>query len=67
MAPDFRTIDQVSVKACIRAAGWKYDPKPKDEAIYGEGTVVQQQPEPNIAFDPTKTTITLWISTGDPE
>ncbi|MGW1772236.1 protein kinase domain-containing protein [Streptomyces sp. NPDC002104] len=67
MAPDFRTIDQVSAKACIRAAGWKYDPKPKDEAVYGEGTVVQQSPEPRIAFDPNTTTITLWISTGDPE
>ncbi|MFF3214766.1 protein kinase [Streptomyces sp. NPDC002886] len=66
-APDFRYIDQVSVKACIRAAGWKYDPKPKDEAIYGEGTVVQQMPESGTSFDPTKDTITLWISTGDPE
>ncbi|MFJ7267033.1 protein kinase [Streptomyces sp. NPDC099050] len=67
VAPDLRYIDQVSVKACIRAAGWKYDPKPKDEAVYGEGTVVQQQPEPNMEFDPAKDTITLWISTGDPE
>ncbi|MCX4779692.1 protein kinase domain-containing protein [Streptomyces sp. NBC_01264] len=66
-APDFRYVDQVSVKACIRAAGWKYESKPKDEAVYGEGTVVQQQPEPGIAFDPANTTITLWISTGDPE
>lgn len=67
MAPDFRHLNQVSVKACIRAGGWKYDEKPKDEAVYGEGTVVDQQPAADAKIDPKDTTFTLWISTGDPE
>lgn len=66
-APDFRNINQISVKACIRAGGWKYDEKPKDEAVYGEGTIVEQQPAPGAKIDPKDTTFTLWISTGDPE
>lgn len=66
-APDFRYMNEVSVKACIRAGGWKYDPKPRDEAVYGEGTVVQQQPEAGDPIDPKDTTFTLWISTGNPE
>lgn len=67
VAPDFRYMNEISVKACIRAAGWKYDPKPRDEAVYGEGTVVEQHPSDGTEIDPTKTTFTLWISTGDPE
>lgn len=66
-APDFRYMNEVSVKACIRAGGWKYDPKPRDEAVYGEGTIVEQQPAGGEAIDPKNTTFTLWISTGDPE
>lgn len=66
-APDFRYLNEVSVKACIRAGGWKYDPKPKDEAVYGEGTVVDQQPAAGDPIDPKSTTFTLYISTGDPE
>ncbi|MBT2472733.1 serine/threonine-protein kinase [Streptomyces sp. ISL-66] len=66
-APDFRYINMVSVKACIRAAGWKYEEKPRDEAVYGEGTVVEQQPAGGAKIDPKNTTFTLWISTGDPE
>ncbi|MET9851512.1 protein kinase [Streptomyces sp. NPDC006450] len=66
-APDFRYLNEVSVKACIRAGGWKYDPKPKDEAVYGEGTIVEQQPAGGDPIDPKNTTFTLYISTGDPE
>ncbi|MGW6703750.1 protein kinase domain-containing protein [Streptomyces sp. NPDC054956] len=66
-APDFRYMNQVSVKACIRAGGWKYDEKPKDEAVYGEGTVIDQQPAGGTDIDPKNTTFTLFISTGDPE
>ncbi|MCP3755138.1 Stk1 family PASTA domain-containing Ser/Thr kinase [Streptomyces sp. TBY4] len=66
-APDFRYINEVSVKACIRAGGWTYDPKPKDEAVYGEGTVVEQVPAPGSKIDPKDTTFTLYISTGNPE
>ncbi|MGW6686436.1 protein kinase domain-containing protein [Streptomyces sp. NPDC054961] len=66
-APDFRYINMVSVKACIRAAGWKYEEKPRDEAVYGEGTVIEQQPTGESKIDPKNTTFTLWISTGDPE
>ncbi|MFZ3498990.1 protein kinase domain-containing protein [Streptomyces sp. 5.8] len=67
VAPDFRYMNEISVKACIRAGGWKYDPKPKDEAVYGEGTIVEQTPAGGDAIDPNDTTFTLWISTGDPE
>ncbi|WP_407838173.1 protein kinase [Streptomyces sp. DSM 116496] len=67
VAPDFRYMNEVSVKACIRAGGWKYTPKPKDEAVYGEGTIVEQQPAGGDEIDPKNTTFTLWISTGDPE
>lgn len=67
VAPDFRYINEVSVKACIRAGGWTYDPKPKDEAVYGEGTVVEQVPAPGSKIDPKDTTFTLYISTGNPE
>ncbi|MFD6885796.1 protein kinase [Streptomyces sp. NPDC059957] len=67
VAPDFRYMNEVSVKACIRAAGWKYDPKPRDEAVYGEGTVLEQLPVDNTEIDPRSVTFTLWISTGDPE
>ncbi|MFD9304631.1 protein kinase [Streptomyces sp. NPDC060048] len=66
-APDFRYMNQVSVKACIRAGGWKYDEKPRDEAVYGEGTVVEQQPAGGDKIDPKNTTFTLWVSTGNPE
>ncbi|MFI5861181.1 protein kinase [Streptomyces sp. NPDC051546] len=67
VAPDFRYMNEVSVKSCIRAGGWKYDPKPRDEAVYGEGTIVEQQPAGGAEIDPKNTTFTLWISTGDPE
>ncbi|CAM5515018.1 serine/threonine-protein kinase PksC [Streptomyces avidinii] len=66
-APDFRYINQVSVKACIRAGGWKYEEKPRDEAVYGEGTIVEQQPAGGATIDPKNTTFILWVSTGDPE
>lgn len=66
-APDFRYLNQVSVKACIRAGGWRYEEQPKDEAVYGEGTVVDQMPYPGSKIDPKSTTFTLYISTGDPE
>lgn len=66
-APDFRYMNQVSVKACIRAGGWKYEATPKDEAVYGEGTVIEQMPAAGAKIDPKNTTFTLYISTGDPE
>ncbi|WP_371616898.1 protein kinase [Streptomyces sp. NBC_00454] len=66
-APDFRYINAVSVKACIRAAGWKYEEKPRDEAVYGEATVVEQSPAGGAKIDPKDTTFTLYVSTGNPE
>ncbi|MFE2309044.1 protein kinase [Streptomyces sp. NPDC059411] len=66
-APDFRYINQVSVKACIRAAGWKYEEKPRDEVVYGEGTVVEQSPAGGAKIDPKDTTFVLYISTGNPQ
>lgn len=66
-APDFRYMNQVSVKACIRAGGWRYEEKPRDEAVYGEGMIIEQQPAGGDKIDPKNTTFTLWVSTGNPE
>lgn len=66
-APDFRYINVVSVKACIRSAGWKYEEKPRDEAVYGEATVVEQSPAQGSKIDPKDTTFILYVSTGDPQ
>jgi hypothetical protein len=53
-----------SVEACIDKAGWKYRIKHRNEQLFGKGTVVDQAPAAYDEFDPKKTTITLYVSTG---
>ncbi|MGI5444360.1 protein kinase domain-containing protein [Streptomyces sp. CA-243310] len=66
-APDFRYKNIRSVKDCIQAAGWKIKEEPRDEAVYGDGTVVDQLPSAGEKIDPKDTTFTLRVSTGNPE
>ncbi|MEU6862563.1 protein kinase [Streptomyces sp. NPDC046876] len=67
-APDFRYKNVRSVKECIQAAGWRYKVEKKDEAVYGEDTVLSQTPEPGSKIDKGGSPeFTLIISTGDPQ
>ncbi|MFD4920012.1 protein kinase [Streptomyces goshikiensis] len=66
-APDFRYKDILSVKACIQAAGWKYKVVEKDEAVYGQDIVLEQNPAALDKVDKEGTEFTLTVSTGNPE
>ncbi|MEW2412378.1 protein kinase [Streptomyces sp. NPDC046866] len=67
-APDFRYKNVRSVKECIQAAGWRYKVEKKDEAVYGEDTVLSQTPEPGSKIDKGGSPeFTLIVSTGDPQ
>ncbi|MEV6650192.1 protein kinase [Streptomyces sp. NPDC051219] len=67
-APDFRLKHIASVKECIQAAGWQIKlERPKDEAVYGEGAVMEQFPAPGTEMDPKDAEFTLDVSTGNPE
>ncbi|MFE2928521.1 protein kinase domain-containing protein [Streptomyces goshikiensis] len=66
-APDFRYKDILSVKACIQAAGWKYKVVEKDEAVYGQDIVLEQNPAAQDKVDKEGTEFTLTVSTGNPE
>ncbi|MEU3772973.1 protein kinase [Streptomyces sp. NPDC032472] len=67
-APDFRYKNVRSVKECIQAAGWRFKVEKKDEAVYGEDTVLSQTPEPGSKIDKGGSPeFTLIISTGDPQ
>ncbi|MFJ9644340.1 protein kinase domain-containing protein [Streptomyces sp. NPDC004244] len=67
VAPDFRYKNVRSVKECIQAAGWKYKVEKRDEAVYGEDTVLSQLPEAGGKIDKEGTEFTLVVSTGDPQ
>ncbi|MCP3819333.1 protein kinase [Streptomyces sp. A3M-1-3] len=67
-APDFRLKHIASVKECIQAAGWQIElERPKDEAVYGEGAVMEQFPAPGTDIDPKDAEFTFDVSTGNPE
>ncbi|KUO21217.1 protein kinase domain-containing protein [Streptomyces dysideae] len=56
-----------SVVACLKAAGWTYDPSYEDENTFGDGTVLDQSPKARTDFDPAKPpTFKFTISTGNP-
>ncbi|WP_455358488.1 protein kinase domain-containing protein [Streptomyces sp. SYSU K21746] len=66
-APDFRLKHIASVKECLQAAGWSYNERDRDEAVYGEGAVMEQFPAPNTDIDPKDVEFTFDVSTGNPE
>ncbi|MET9319894.1 protein kinase [Streptomyces sp. NPDC003038] len=66
VAPDFRYKNVLSVKACIQASGGKYKIVEKDEAVYGQDTVLEQNPAPDDKIDKEGTEYTLTVSTGNP-
>ncbi|MFD9338239.1 protein kinase [Streptomyces sp. NPDC060028] len=66
-APDFRYKNIRSVKECIQAAGWKYKITERDEAVYGQDTVLEQLPEAGTNVAKESTEFTLIVSTGDPQ
>ncbi|MER5809646.1 protein kinase [Streptomyces sp. NPDC002033] len=67
MAPDFRYKNLRSVKECIQAAGWKFTLQERDEAVYGQDTVLEQLPASGADVPKEGTEFTLVVSTGDPQ
>ncbi|MDJ0380741.1 protein kinase [Streptomyces sp. G-G2] len=66
-APDFRYNNVRSVKECIQAAGWKYKIQTRDEAVYGQDTVLEQVPAPSTDVPKNGAEFTLVVSSGDAE
>ncbi|MFE0760669.1 protein kinase domain-containing protein [Streptomyces smyrnaeus] len=67
MVPDLTIKDLTSVKACLRAAGWKLgEVTTEDENVWGKNTVLEQSPDSLDDFDPKKDKIDLTVSTGQP-
>ncbi|MFE3603785.1 protein kinase [Streptomyces sp. NPDC059096] len=65
-APDLRYKDIISVKDCLRKAGWTWaEPKKKDDGAQAEDIVIGQYPEPGSAILPKEQQFELTISTGD--
>lgn len=67
VAPDFRYKNLRSVKECIQAAGWKFTIQDRDEAVYGEDTVLEQLPAASTDVPKEGAEFTLVVSTGDPQ
>ncbi|MEE1803573.1 protein kinase [Streptomyces sp. JV176] len=66
LAPDLRYKDIISVKDCLRKAGWTWsEPKKKDDGAQAEDIVISQYPEPGSAVLPEEQQFELTISTGD--
>ncbi|WP_328582757.1 protein kinase domain-containing protein [Streptomyces sp. NBC_00370] len=68
-APDLRYKDLLSVKACLRAAGWTWkDPQDVvDTAQYPQDAVIKQYPSAGSPMDAKGTQFELTISSGNPE
>ncbi|MEU3721560.1 protein kinase [Streptomyces sp. NPDC031705] len=67
VAPDFRYKNLRSVKECIQAAGWRFEIQERDEAVYGQDTVLEQLPASGSDVAKEGTLFTLVVSTGDPQ
>ncbi|MFE2857782.1 protein kinase [Streptomyces lavendulae] len=67
VAPDFRYKNLRSVKECIQAAGWRFTLQDRDEAVYGQDTVLEQLPAAGTDVAKEGTEFTLVVSTGDPQ
>ncbi|MEU8773210.1 protein kinase [Streptomyces sp. NPDC048606] len=67
VAPDFRYKNLRSVKECIQAAGWRFEIQERDEAVYGQDTVLEQLPASGTDVSKADTEFTLIVSTGDPQ
>ncbi|MEV4975311.1 Stk1 family PASTA domain-containing Ser/Thr kinase [Streptomyces scopuliridis] len=66
--PDLRYKDILSVKDCLRAAGWTWsEPKKQNDGTQAEDIVINQYPRPGAAVLPKEQEFELTISTGDPE
>ncbi|MFJ3882794.1 protein kinase [Streptomyces sp. NPDC090077] len=67
VAPDFRYKNLRSVKECIQAAGWSFEIQDRDEAVYGQDTVLEQLPASGSDVAKGDTKFTLVVSTGNPQ
>ncbi|MFE6940146.1 Stk1 family PASTA domain-containing Ser/Thr kinase [Streptomyces chartreusis] len=57
-----------SVEACLKAAGWEFEKVDIDENTFGQGMVMNQEPEAGEDFDPENPPeMKFTISTGNPE
>ncbi|WP_326807998.1 protein kinase [Streptomyces sp. NBC_01775] len=67
MIPNLTIKDLTSVKACLRAAGWKLgEVTTEDENVWGKNTVLDQNPADLDDFDPKKDKVDLTVSSGQP-
>ncbi|MBO8192765.1 PASTA domain-containing protein, partial [Streptomyces oryzae] len=67
LMPDLTIKDLTSVKACLRAAGWKLgEVTTEDENVWGKNTVLDQSPGSIDEFDPKKDKVDLTVSSGQP-
>ncbi|MGP3991401.1 PASTA domain-containing protein, partial [Streptomyces sp. 3N207] len=67
LMPDLTQKDLTSVKACLRAAGWKLgEVTREDENVWGKDIVMDQSPGSIEEFDPKKDKVDLTVSTGQP-
>ncbi|MEV6784820.1 protein kinase [Streptomyces sp. NPDC051098] len=64
VAPDLRWKDVLSVKDCLRAAGWTWVVKTEDNPQWPKDAVVEQYPSQGAAILPGSQEFELTISTG---
>ncbi|GAA1152061.1 Stk1 family PASTA domain-containing Ser/Thr kinase [Streptomyces hebeiensis] len=65
-APDLRYKDILSVKECLREAGWTWaEPKKKNDGSQAEDIVIEQFPRPGAAIPADSQEFELTISTGN--
>ena len=60
--PDFLYKNIKWVRQCAAAGGWKLQEREENETLWGEGMVVDQ--DPNYDYAKPGSTITVWVSTG---